>query len=90
MTVRTCTKRMPALVRQHPAGQWWNFGIVPPTIYTSPKLVSSAFSKKLRKLLHFPYPGGFARSFLVPGITKAGTATTWSQGQEMRAKLTSG
>jgi hypothetical protein len=56
MIVQTCTKRMPASVRQHLAGQWWNFSLVPPTIYTSPRLVSSAFPKKLRKLPSFPLP----------------------------------
>jgi len=47
MTVQTCTKRMPASVLQHPAGQWWNLDSVPPIIYTSLRLVSSAFFQKL-------------------------------------------
>jgi hypothetical protein len=56
MPVQTCTKRMPALVLSHPAGQWWNFGIVPPTLYTSPRLVSSAFSQKPANYPRFPLP----------------------------------
>ena len=87
MVVQTCTKRMPASVLTHPAGQWWNFVPVSPSIYTSLELVSSAFSQNVFKISSFsPYPGGFACSFFVPGITKAGTAITWSQGQGMRAK----
>jgi hypothetical protein len=53
MPVQTCTKRMPALVREHPAGQWWNFALVPPTIYTSLKLVSSAFFQNACKISPF-------------------------------------
>ena len=53
MPVQTCTKRMPASVLEHPAGQWWNFDSVPPTLYTSPRLVSSAFSQKPCKLTSF-------------------------------------
>ena len=54
MVVQTCTKRMPASVLTHPAGQWWNFDSVPPTLYTSPRLVSSAFFQKLCKISPFP------------------------------------
>ena len=53
MIVQTCTKRMPASVRQHPAGQWWNFALVPPTIYTSLELVSSAFFQNVCKISPF-------------------------------------
>jgi hypothetical protein len=53
MIVQTCTKRMPAWVVQHPAGQWWNFSLVPPTIYTSLKLVSSAFFQNACKISPF-------------------------------------
>ena len=53
MPVQTCTKRMPAWVVQHPAGQWWNFVSVPPTLYTSLKLMSSAFFQSLCKISPF-------------------------------------
>jgi hypothetical protein len=53
MPVQTCTKRMPALVLSHPAGQWWNFVSVPPTLYTSLKLVSSAFFQNACKISPF-------------------------------------
>ncbi len=90
MTVRTCTKGMPASVLQHPAGQWWNFLRSTHNIHQSPAGVKRVFPKALQVILIFLYPGGFACSFFVPGITKAETAITWSQGQGMRAKPTPG
>ena len=41
MLVQSCTEGKPASVRQHPAGQWWNYVSVPPSVYTSFALVSN-------------------------------------------------
>jgi hypothetical protein len=42
MLVQTCTTEKPTSVLQHLAGEW-NFGRVPPIVYTSFALVSNAF-----------------------------------------------
>jgi hypothetical protein len=86
MIVQTCTKRMPASVRQHPAGQMVELSQLHLQYTPVSNWCQALFPKSSANYPHFPYPNGFACSFLVPGITKAGTAITWFHGQGMRAK----
>jgi len=46
MLVQNYTKEKPTSVLQHLAGGW-NFGLVPPVVYTSFTLVSNAFCPRI-------------------------------------------